>query len=258
MKRGTSLLLTLLMLWGLDASAEAPQKDYERARWDPIHFPPAVHEATNEQCLACHQEILSAKPRQVSPAGVKAVDTLAWYQTLDTYEGAQESFHWRHLESPLAKKVMNLDCVFCHQGNDPREEAPVPPTAEPAGFNLRKAVDPSTTCLRCHGGNNYQVMGLPGPWPESRALMQDSCVLCHAGIRTNRHKVSYLNAAAIEEAGKTSSDTCYGCHGGRQWYRINYPYPRNPWPGMAKDVPEWAKDRATESDEPYRLKEASK
>ncbi len=27
-------------------------------------------------------------------------------------------------DTPFAKKVMNLQCTFCHQGNDPREEAP--------------------------------------------------------------------------------------------------------------------------------------
>ncbi|MEZ5478981.1 MAG: hypothetical protein R3E95_16325 [Thiolinea sp.] len=34
---------------------------------------------------------------------------------------------------------------------------------------------------------------------------------------------------------------------GRSWYRINYPYPRHPWPGGGP-APDWAKDRPTESD----------
>ena len=71
---------------------------------------------------------------------------------------------------------------------------------------------------------------------------------CHAAIRTNRHQVSYLKAEAIEAAGAKNADTCYGCHGGRSWYRISYPYPRHAWEGMAPEVPDWAKDRPTESE----------
>jgi hypothetical protein len=54
--------------------------------------------------------------------------------------------------------------------------------------------------------------------------------------------------AAIEQAGKAGADACYGCHGGRAWYRIAYPYPRTPWPDMPAEVPEWAKDRPTQSE----------
>ena len=71
-----------------------------RRRWDPIHFKPAIDDATDEQCLACHQEILDRKVLEQSPAGVNASETLAWYQTLDTYKGAQDTFHRRHLVTP--------------------------------------------------------------------------------------------------------------------------------------------------------------
>ena len=53
---------------------------------------------------------------------------------------------------------------------------------------------------------------------------------------------------AIEEMGSKGSDVCYGCHGGRSWYRISYPYPRHAWPTMSPSAPDWAKDRATTSD----------
>ena len=43
--------------------------------------------------------------------------------------------------------------------------------------------------------------------------------------------------AKIEELGAKSGDSCYGCHGGRAWYRIAYPYARNPWPGMPEGTP---------------------
>jgi len=227
--------------------------DYERARWHPIHFKPAIDNATDEQCLECHQDILEPQVKKESPAGVKAENTLAWYQTLETYEGEQDTFHRRHLVTPLAKELMNLKCNFCHQGNDPREEAPIPPTGEKAGFTLRKMVDVEETCLKCHGRHNYEVMGLPGNWEDTREAMGNSCNTCHIAIRTNRHQVTYLNADAIEEAGQKDSDTCYGCHGGRQWYRYTYPYPRNPWSGQAEEVPEWAKDRPTQSEERFRL-----
>jgi hypothetical protein len=226
--------------------------DYEQARWDPIHFKPAIEQATDEQCLACHREILDRKVLEQSPAGVKAAEALAWYQTLTTYEGEQETFHRRHLVTPLATELMAMQCTTCHQGHDPREEAPIPPDASMTEFTLRKSVDPNI-CLLCHGQNPYWLMGLPKPWPESREMFQNNCLLCHANIRTTRHQVNYLKADAIEEAGKQDSDVCYGCHGGRQWYRIPYPYPRHAWEGMAETIPEWAKDRPTESEARFQL-----
>lgn len=230
--------------------------DYEAARWHPLHFKPAIDTASNEQCLACHQEVLTHKVRPRSPAGVEAAQSIAWYQTLDTYTGSQDTFHERHLTSDFAKQVMSLKCTFCHQGNDVREEAPgASATAGPATFALRKVVNPTETCLLCHGRFPSEYMeGLEGPWHKLRenfesADVPNGCLVCHTEqFRTNRHKVNYLKADAIEKAAKSSSDVCFGCHGGRAWYRNTYPYPRHSWPGMdAANVPEWAKSRPTES-----------
>jgi hypothetical protein len=97
-------------------------------------------------------------------------------------------------------------------------------------------------------------MGLPGPWEENRESLGNSCTsACHVAIRTNRHQVNYLKPDEIEKAGQENNDTCYGCHGGRQWYRISYPYPRHAWSGMPDATPDWAKDRPTESDPRFRL-----
>ncbi len=244
------ILATLLLAAGITTmaiadTAEIARQQYHAEQWNPIHFKPDIEHATDEQCLGCHQQILKRRVLKQSPAGVKASESLAWYQTLSTYEGGQETFHRRHLLSKLAKKTMDLKCVTCHQGNDPREEAP-PPNTTDAGFTLRKMVDPNT-CLMCHGKFNYQLMGLPGPWPEVSKIFGDSCLTCHIAIRTNRHQVNFLRSENIEKAGKENADVCYGCHGGRAWYRTSYPYPRHSWPSMAKQVPEWAKDRATKS-----------
>ncbi|MEZ5839577.1 MAG: hypothetical protein R3D02_03830 [Hyphomicrobiales bacterium] len=250
-----------------EAGTPAAAPSYDRARWDPIHFKPAIDTATNEQCLACHEEVLSDKVLPKSQAGVEASQSLAWYQTLDTYAGDQMTFHQRHLTSDYAKQVMDLKCTFCHQGNDPREESPHVTVAAAdatsnngqSPFTLRKMVNPSETCLRCHGAYPYEIMGT-APWPEFRADLEtpeepNGCLSCHAELfRTVRHQVDYLKADAIEEAAKSGSDVCYGCHGGRQWYRISYPYPRHAWEGMDTEVPDWAKDRPTESDPRYQLK----
>ena len=48
-------------------------RDYEQARWDPIHFPPAIEAATNEQCLECHAEVVERRVLGVSPAGMLSV-----------------------------------------------------------------------------------------------------------------------------------------------------------------------------------------
>ncbi|MES9844351.1 MAG: hypothetical protein ABW162_17770 [Candidatus Sedimenticola sp. PURPLELP] len=249
----TLFLSLAFMVAGGAHAADDVKGDYESARWNPIHFKPAIDDATDEQCLECHQEILDRKVLAQSPAGIKSSQVMAWYQTLSTYEGEQETFHRRHLTTPLAKQLMDMKCNTCHQGNDPREEAHLPPDHANTSFTLRKAVNPET-CLMCHGSSPYKIMGLPSPWSESRSMFQDNCLLCHSGIRTTRHQVNYLKADAIEEAGKEDSDTCYGCHGGRQWYRISFPYPRHAWKGMAKETPDWAKDRPTESEPRFQIK----
>jgi len=248
--------------------ASLPRLDYQRAQYHPLHFKPGIDTATDAECLVCHREVLESRVRTASPAGVRADQSTAWYQTVATYEGEQMSFHQRHLTSAYAKAVMNLKCNFCHQGNDPREEAPDFAVAaadmrsnngqEP--FTLRKMVNPSETCLRCHGAfpDPVRIMALPGAWPEARKLMESAeqpngCLLCHAAFRTSRHRVTYLNAAVIEDLAKESSDVCYGCHGGRAWYRNAYPFPRNAWPGMSADLPEWARGRSVRSDPRYAL-----
>ncbi len=246
-------------LWAA-SGASAAEIDYESAIWDPIHFRPAIESATNDQCLSCHQEIIDRRVLSESPAGVEAVESTAWYQTLDTYQGDQETFHRRHLITPYATQVMDLQCNTCHLGHDPREEAPIPPTAADAGFSLRKSVVPQETCLLCHGRfPNELMLGVEGPWPEVRVDLEDEatpngCQLCHEELfRTVRHNVNYLKADAIEELARESSDVCYGCHGGRAWYATSYPYPRHPWPDMPEETPEWAVDRPTESASRFRI-----
>ncbi len=104
--------------------ARAAVADHQRARFDPLHFKPAIDDATDAQCLVCHAEILETVPLAFSPAGVPAATALAWYQTLDTYAGGQAMFHARHMTTPFAQEVMTLGCTFCHQGSDPRHETP--------------------------------------------------------------------------------------------------------------------------------------
>lgn len=244
--------LALMALGALMTSAQAAGPDHQRARHDPIHFKPAIDKATDAQCLACHAEVLKPSVSAQSPAGVKAANAKAWYQLTSTYEGSQDTFHRRHLETPMAKQLMSMRCTTCHQGNDPRDETPLSSATSQreGGFTLRKMVVPEKTCLKCHGQMNFAVMGLPGPWHESKVAFQNNCLLCHAAIRTTRHQVNYLNAKAIEEAAAKSNggDVCFGCHGGRAWYRTTYPYPRHAWPGMSEEVPDWAKGRPTESE----------
>ncbi|MBS3916792.1 MAG: hypothetical protein KGZ31_03775 [Sulfuritalea sp.] len=231
---------------------QAAESDYLRTAYSPLHFRPAIVTATDGQCLACHREIIEDKVRALSPAGQKAELMRAWYQQTPAYAGEQDTFHRRHLVTPLAKQLMSIQCNTCHQGHDPREEAQGAAAdsmkQDDTSFTLRKQVNPETTCLKCHGEFPWQLMGLPGPWEEHKAVFGNNCLTCHAAIRTKRHEVTYLNAEAIEQAGKNDSDTCIGCHGGRSWYRISYPYPRTPWPDMPAEIPEWAKSRPTQSE----------
>ncbi|MEW6294600.1 MAG: hypothetical protein AB1544_15045 [Pseudomonadota bacterium] len=244
-------ILAVLLFVTHQAAWAQGKPDYQRAQWDPIHFKPAIDTATNEQCLACHQEIVGQEVRTRSPAGIEASKSKAWYQRISTYQGPQMDFHRRHLDGPLAKQLMNMKCTTCHQGNDPREEAPST-TGQPSdAFTLRKAVHPDI-CLMCHGQMEYTNMGLPDPWPKSAKLFANNCLTCHAAIRTNRHQVNYLKPEAIEQAAAKNTDVCYGCHGGRSWYRIGFPYPRNKWEGMAEEVPDWAKNRPTASQPRFR------
>jgi len=244
----------ILLVGGWLTNVVAEQgPDYLATQWHPIHFQPQIAQATDRQCLACHREVLEDKPRARSPAGVKASETLAWYQTLSTYRGEQESFHRRHLVTALAKQLLDLKCNTCHQGHNPREQAIIPPNQKDTSFTLRKSVNPKT-CLMCHGQFPYEVMGLPGDWSSSGSTFSNNCLLCHQAIRTNRHQVNYLKPAAIEAAGAKNSDVCYGCHGGRSWYRIAFPYARNGWQGMPPEVPEWARNRPTKSEARFRAR----
>ena len=245
MRIAVVIVLGLLTCGSSVANAGKPtQKNYEQARWDKIHFKPAIAKATDKQCLSCHQEILERKTLEASPAGVKAKDTLAWYQTLTTYEGKQLTFHQRHLASPYAKKVMDLRCNTCHQGNDPRDETSGTSATAQTDLTMRKMVDPYV-CVMCHGQFDAKKMGIPESWHESGKLFGDSCFTCHATIKTERHKgISFLKAAAIEKAAKKDNDVCFGCHGGRAWYNISFPYSSHTWPGW-RDAPQGVKSRYT-------------
>jgi hypothetical protein len=251
MNRATRLLALSTLLGGLSAGSGVlaePSIPYDQARWDPIHFKPAIDQATNEDCLACHKEVLDQQVREQSPAGVTKQEALAWYQTLDTYKGEQDTLHRRHLVTDYATQVMDLKCNTCHQGNDPREETANSHATGSGDLTQRKHVDPNI-CLMCHGQHNATIMGVPpGDWRESGAAFAFDCMICHANIRTNRHQVNFLKPDAIEALAKEDKDVCFGCHGGRAWYRIEFPYPRHPWPNAGSVVPDWAKDRPTESE----------
>ncbi|MDR2014081.1 MAG: hypothetical protein LBP99_00455 [Azoarcus sp.] len=233
-----------------DPALNAEPMNYLAAKYDPIHFKPAIEKATDQQCLACHAEILKPSVRETSPAGLGASAAKVWYQQLSTYQGEQETFHRRHMETALARQIMNLNCTTCHQGSDPRDKAPGSSATVQPDLTLRKTVSAEQICLKCHGKMNWPVMGLPGSWEQTKETFQNNCLLCHTAFRTVRHQVTYLNAKAIEDlaAKPNGGDVCFGCHGGRAWYRINYPYPRHPWPDMPTEVPDWAKDRPTQSE----------
>lgn len=250
---GSLACLVAVIASAMLKAAAAEPTTIDEAIWNPLHFQPAIARATDAQCLACHREVLDVRPLAKSPAGVEASQALAWYQTLDTYAGPQETMHRRHLVTPYAKRVMNMRCNTCHQGHDPREQSPSVGPGGKASFTLRKSVDPKT-CLLCHGQFPNTVMGLPDPWPKMATAFGNSCLTCHAAIRTTRHQVNYLKPDDIEKAAAESGDVCYGCHGGRAWYRIAYPYARHAWSGMAPEVPAWAKGRPTASEARFRAK----
>jgi hypothetical protein len=224
---------------------------YQAAKYDPIHFKPAIEKAADQQCLACHAEVLTPSVRKTSPAGLESAAAKAWYQQISTYQGEQETFHRRHLATAYAKQVMNLHCNTCHQGSDPRDQNPGSSVTAQSDLTLRKTVTPEATCLKCHGQMNWPVMGLPGSWSQFKEPFQNNCVTaCHGVLRTVRHQVNYLNAKAIEELAvkQDGGDVCFGCHGGRAWYRAAYPFPRHPWPNMPDEIPAWAKNRPTQSE----------
>lgn len=219
---GKTVVNFLLLLLLVVVNTTAMAKDYQRAKWDPIHFKPQIETATDQQCLACHQEILDRKILKKSPAGLDSSQALAWYQTLGTYKGEQDTFHRRHLVSEYSKEVMTLKCNTCHQGNDPKDETANSSETTPKDLIQRKMVDPKI-CLACHGKFPGEAMKLKD-WTEVRDQFNNNCLMCHANILKDRHNVDFLNAEAIEAAGKKEGDVCYGCHGGRAWYSISYPY----------------------------------
>ena len=101
--------------------------------------------------------------------------------------------------------------------------------------------------------DNTVMPGVAGPWEQVADTFNNDCMVCHKIFRTNAHNVNYLNKDVIEQAGTENGEVCYGCHGGRSWYRIAYPYARNPWPSMSPAVPEWAKQRPTKSESRFLI-----
>jgi hypothetical protein len=238
------------------ASLPKTAQSYQTARYDPIHFKPEIFKASDAQCLACHSEVLESSMRKTSIAGLETVSAKAWYQQFSTYQGEQDTFHRRHLVTPYAKQVMNLHCNTCHQGSDPKDQVSGTSATTQGDLTMRKTVVPETTCLKCHGQMNWPVMGLTGPWADFKEAFQNNCVTaCHSFQRTVRHQVNYLNAKVIEElaAKPNGADVCLGCHGGRSWYRVVYPYPRHAWPNMPTETPVWAVKRPTQSEARFRL-----
>ena len=48
------------------AAAPPVSSDYQRVRYDPIHFKPAIDKATDADCLKCHQEVLDTNTRALA------------------------------------------------------------------------------------------------------------------------------------------------------------------------------------------------
>lgn len=245
-------LAPVLILYGASAGAQPPNSGYHSAKWHPLHFKPAIETATDDQCLECHREVLERRPRSHTISGQSKGKLLSWYQRLAGYAGEQETFHRRHLVTLEAKRLMTFRCNTCHNGRAPMDEGSDSAGDTQSGLTLRKSVDPEI-CLMCHGKFDWEVMaGLAGDWPEVRGQFKNDCVTCHKEYRTVRHQLNFLNAEDIEKAGKENSDSCYGCHGGRSWYAIPYPYVRRPWLERMPEVePDWARGRPTEYDQRF-------
>ena len=126
---------------------------------------------------------------------------------------------------------MNLRCHLPPGARSARGGAGIVATASPQAttdFTLRKQVDVETTCLKCHGQMNTVIMGLPGPWPESKASVRNGCLTCHAiSARPPSGDLPECQRPS-KRPGRNNADTCYGCHGGRAWYRIAYPIRATP------------------------------
>jgi hypothetical protein len=79
---------------------------------------------------------------------VRAADSLAWYQLTSTYSGEQDSFHRRHLVTPMAKQLMNLNATpvikATTRAKKPRALGDGATPQADAGFTLRKQVNPET------------------------------------------------------------------------------------------------------------------
>lgn len=210
--------IALFFLFFLSCNGEP---DYRGARLHPIHFRPQIQTSGDGECLQCHSEILKNSVLERTPSGLSGKELRSWYQNTSTYEGGQSTFHVRHLTGPLAKRILNFQCKDCHLGSDPFNEADVPKKGD---FTLRKSVNVQETCLKCHGTFPYEKMNLSGNWESVKESVGGNCLVCHSGIRTDRHNADYLQKEEIEKAAKENPDVCYGCHGGRAWYRISYDY----------------------------------
>lgn len=218
---GPFFLLLFTCLPNLTTAETAdPGFDPRKAQWNDVHFPPQVDQVPDQTCASCHRALLTQAVREASPAGLSRDDAAAWYQSLNTYAGPQLTFHERHLTAPYAREVLRMACRDCHRGHDPRERAVIPDSPE-RPLALRKRVHPGI-CLRCHGQFPDHQPLLGNDWRAERADFDNDCRVCHAADRARRHTSPWLDAARIESLAIGNGDVCYGCHGGRAWYRVAY------------------------------------
>jgi hypothetical protein len=208
----------LLVVGGTSVAEVDPEYERHRRLWERSHFPPG-EDSLDGRCLGCHADVLEQAPRRAMPAGALPEGLLPPYQRLATYDGGQASFHWRHRRSSYAQSVMRMRCQSCHRGRDPRlpevhrheREFPVA---------LRKRVHPNL-CVNCHGRFPDHRAAFDGDWPAVRQRFDGNCLVCHEGDSARRHHNPLLDREAVEAQARDSGDVCYGCHGGRAWYRVS-------------------------------------
>lgn len=95
---------------------------------------------------------------------------------MSTYQGAQDTFHRRHLTTEYATKVMQMRCTTCHEGSPRATKPPTrPPTTRTVALTLQNG-QPRDFLSQVPREDDHEIMGLPGPWNEVKARVYCSLI----------------------------------------------------------------------------------
>ncbi|HTO95201.1 MAG TPA: cytochrome b/b6 domain-containing protein [Bacteroidota bacterium] len=160
-----------------------------------------VSAGANDECLACHGD----KGATMSRKG----KTISLYVDAHAFAGSAHSGlecvncheHFKASEIPHAKRIIPVNCLSCHDGDQFTRFAG-------SVHGAAKNGSPALRCADCHG--NHAIAAVTSESPDARKQFAVAvCSRCHAAEQT--HFVASDHGLALA-SGVRGAPTCIDCH----------------------------------------------